>query len=549
VGWERRARAALALVLVLAISTLTLSTSPAAAAPAAPPQLRALWVDAFGEGLYDGDQIDTLVAQARAMNLNAIVAQVVRRGDCFCERSLAPRTEERIAPRPFDPLDRLIEKAHAQGIQVHAWIIATAAWRGNVPPADPRHVFNAHGPSATGVDNWMTRRSDGLDQVAGEGMREWVLDPGHPDAQDWIVRMATSIVANYDVDGINLDRIRYPDGNIAANVPSWGYNPTAVARFQAATGRTDRPAPQDAQWTQWRRDQVTAIVRRVYLESYALKPRVRVSADVISYGAGPASQGGWTKTRTYAEVLQDWRGWLSEGILDLAIPMDYKRDTATGGDQRRMYAEWSDFAKDNQFRRHTAIGSALYLNDVDASVRQILQALAPSAAGNVAAGWIGYSYRTPDAASDVGGTRSGKASRADLTRALTQPVADAPPVFAGTATVPDMPWKSRPSTGHALGTLVDAAGASLADRAVKLVDADGTTVRMVTTDGRGQFGFVDLAPGRYRVTADETSTGVTVTAGALATLTLGAADAAVIPAAADPNPAPSDYEFGSGLIP
>jgi uncharacterized lipoprotein YddW (UPF0748 family) len=395
----------------------------------------------------------------------------------------------------------------------------------------------------------MTRRSDGLDRVAGEGMREWVLDPGHPDAQDWIVRMATSIVANYDVDGINLDRIRYPDGNIAANVPSWGYNPTALARFQAATGRTDRPAPQDAEWTQWRRDQVTAIVRRVYLESYALKPRVRVSADVITYGAGPASQGGWTRTRTYAEVLQDWRGWLSEGILDLAIPMDYKRDTATGGDQRRMYAEWSDFAKDNQFRRQAAIGSALYLNDVDASVRQILQALAPSAAGNVAAGWIGYSYRTPDAASDIGGTRSGKASRVDLKRALTQPVADAPPVFAAAAAVPEMPWKSQPSTGHLRGTLVDAAGSSLVDRTVKLVDADGATVRTLATDGRGRFGFVDVMPGRYRVTADATSAGVTVSAGALATVTLGKPDDTAIFAGPGPDAAPSDYAFGSGLIP
>ena len=69
------------------------------------------------------------------------------------------------------------------------------------------------------------------------------LDPGHPDAAQWIVNTALSIVANYAVDGINLDRIRYPDGNFATNVPSWGYNPVAISRFQQATGRTDRPAP------------------------------------------------------------------------------------------------------------------------------------------------------------------------------------------------------------------------------------------------------------------------------------------------------------------
>src|SRR5204863_27476 len=81
-----------------------------------------------------------------------------------------------------------------------------------------------------------------------------------------------SIVRNYDVDGINLDRIRYPDGNLGTNVPSWGYNPTAIARFRAETGRTDMPANTDPQWTEWRRDQVTAIVRRSYPESTALRP-------------------------------------------------------------------------------------------------------------------------------------------------------------------------------------------------------------------------------------------------------------------------------------
>ena len=120
-------------------------------------------------------------------------------------------------------------------------------------------------------------RSDG----ANRGGLDYYLDPGHPAAADYIVSMYTSVVANYDVDGINFDRVRYPDFTLGTNVPSWGYNPVAVARFQQATGRSDVPAATDPQWMQWRREQVTGIVRRVYLESYALKPHVRVSADTI----------------------------------------------------------------------------------------------------------------------------------------------------------------------------------------------------------------------------------------------------------------------------
>lgn len=519
---------ALFFAAVLAVVPLPAGTAEAATpadggstSAGAAPQLRALWVDAFGDGMYDAAQIDELVAYTKAANLNAIVAQVVRRGDCLCTRSIAPRTEAPIAPAPFDPLQTLIDKAHAQGIQVHAWVIATAIWRGTSAPAAPSHVFNLHGPSAAGRESWITYRSDGLDSLNND----YSLDPGHPDAADWVARLVQSVVANYDVDGVNLDRIRYPDGNIASGTPSWGYNPTALARFQAATGRSDRPAPLDAQWAQWRRDQVTAIVRRVYLETVATKPRVRVSIDGITYGSGPAAQGGWERTRTYAEQLQDWRGWLQEGIVDLAIPMNYKRDAvvAEPGNQRRMYDEWSEFAKDNQFRRQTAIGSALYLNEIGDSIRQVRSALAPSAAGNGAVGWVGYSYRTPDAQTNAG-TRSSAASRALLAQALTQPStfdAVTPPVFSSAVAVPAMPWKAAPTLGHVRGTLRDDGGAAVPDRAVTLLsDASGAVVRTQTTDGMGWFGFVDLAPGRYRVGSGARSATVDVTPGAVATAAL-----------------------------
>src|SRR5207245_2793821 len=174
----------------------------------------------------------------------------------------------------------------------------------------------------------------------------------------------------------------------------------------------------------------------VYVESTELRPRIRVSADLITYGFGPQTAGAFENTRTYAEVLQDWRGWLREGILDTAILMDYKRDTLTtgGNDQRRMYAEWSDFAKDNQFRRSAVIGAGLYINDIASSARQARVALAPSPSGNSAIGWAGYSYRTPDDLTDTA-TRSGAAGRVELIKALTAPSqydAGAPPAFAET---------------------------------------------------------------------------------------------------------------------
>jgi uncharacterized lipoprotein YddW (UPF0748 family) len=243
--WLARALPVLLVALACAApANAAVATRDSAAAPlaAAGGQLRAFWVDAFGDGMYTQAQIDQLVADTKAANMNAIVAQVVRRGDCLCNRSSLPRTAiAGVSPAPFDPLQSLIDAAHAQGIQVHAWIITTGVWQGPATPADPAHAYNLHGPSTSGIANWIDYRSDGAANLTNE----YFIDPGHPDAAAYIVNMATSIARSYNVDGINLDRIRYPDGNLAS-LPSWGYNPTAIARFQAATGRTDRPATSDA---------------------------------------------------------------------------------------------------------------------------------------------------------------------------------------------------------------------------------------------------------------------------------------------------------------
>ena len=485
---------------------------PVAATAADPPreELRAYWADAFNEGLYSEAEVDELVAAAKAANMNAIVAQVGRRGDCFCNRAAMPRTQATIAPAPYDPLQTLIDKAHAEGIEVHAWIIATAIWNSGTPPSDPAHVYNTHGPATTGADNWVMTRYD------GSRPGDTYLDPGHPAAAEYIVRMYTSVLERYDVDGINFDRIRYPDGQLATwpQDNSWGYNPVALARFHAATGRSDRPLPNDPQWSQWRRDQITGIVRKVYLQSYALKRHVRISADTITYGDGPDQLGGWERSRPYRETLQDWRAWMEEGILDLNIAMNYKREFCVVGNeapacfgfpQRAWYEHWNEYIKDHQYGRQAVIGSALYLNSIPDSVAQVRKALAPSAAGNRSHGWVGYSFANPDSLATAN-QRPRDTSRAELTRALTQPSEYdpvTPPVFADPTLVPEMTWKTQPIAGHVIGTVATAAGVPFDQVSLELRDAEtDALLAQRRTDGSGWFGFVDLAPGRYKVMVD-----------------------------------------------
>jgi uncharacterized lipoprotein YddW (UPF0748 family) len=497
----RLASAALAVAVVL---TSSFGTSRAAAAQ---PELRAYWVDAFGEGIFTPAEIDKLVTATKAANLNALVVQVGRRGDCFCNRAGMPRTQAAVAPLPYDPLDTLIAKAHAAGIQVHAWIITTAMWNSSIAPRDPSHAFNTHGPSTTGYDNWLGVKYDGALRESASSSANWFFDPGHPDAADYMAEMYLSVARSYDIDGLNFDRVRYPDLTLPAwpSDNAWGYNAVALDRFHAATGRSDRPLPNDPQWSQWRRDQITAVVRKVYVESYAIKPYLRISADTITYGD---YGGDWTQSRPYRETLQDWRGWMEEGILDLNIPMNYKREhcTADGpgcfGDQRSWYMHWNDFAKEHQYRRQTSIGAAIYLNTVANSVTQVRKALAPSSSGASGVGWVGYSYRTPDARTNAG-TRSGDLSRAELTRALTQPSeydGVTPPVFAQPAAVPLMPWKSAPTRGHLALMLTTKEGVAYDQLRVQIRDhKSDALVASRLTNGNGYVAFVDLLPGKYRV--------------------------------------------------
>ncbi len=523
----RRLGAALTAALVAvvglpsAVSATAPATTPASASAAAPSALpaatapgeewRGYWVDAFNRGIYTAAQVDTLVADAQAVRANALVVQIARRFDCFCNDALFPRTAAAISPLPYDPLATLIQKAHAAGLEVHAWINATTMWNLATAPADPTHVYNTHGPSASGANRWLNKRVDGV-EIVNNGS---YLDPGNPGAVAYLVDAVASITQNYDVDGVDLDYIRYPDySSGAAN--DWGYSSTSLARFRAETGRSDTPAPADAQFSQWRRDQVTALVRRIYLRMYQVDPSDRLSVNGITYGYGPQTTGGWTTTSAYRGVMQDWRAWTEEGIVDTVATMNYKRNYLA--DQAQMFAEWVEATEDYQGGRQNVVGPALYLNELADNVAQ-----ASAVAASGVAGWNGYSYANVSATATASSSASVKDSERDRLEAALRAS-----VFTGPAAVPEMTWKTRPTSGHVAGVLTDSGGRPLDQVAVAVrPESGGGTARAARTDGSGWFGVVDLPPGRYTVEVTEAgvtacATGAVVVAGEVTDVALRA---------------------------
>jgi uncharacterized lipoprotein YddW (UPF0748 family) len=460
----------------------------AAATTVLPAQeFRAFWVDAFGIGFRSSSEVTTLINEVRAANGNAVVVEVRKRGDAYYNSNYEPKASD-ISPPSFDPLADLIAKAHDTNagprIEVHAWIVSYRMWQSsdtNTAPAN--HPVRLHG-------DWLNQTDTGVLWTSSAGYQ---FDPGHPGVQQHTFNVCMDIVTNYNVDGLNFDYIRY-DG------PQWGYNPVSVARFNARYGRAGQPASSDEVWKQWRRDQVTALVRKVYLSSVAAKPGVKISADTITWAPGVTDDTGWTNSaRAYTDVLQDWRSWMQEGILDLNIPMAYF-DLA--GAYTTSWTNWNNFAKDRRFNRHVVIGPGIYLNSISNAIVEMRHVRRPSPGGNYAEGICCYSYRT---------TNKDGVSRATFQNALVNPTsydAVSPPIFAAPATVPVMPWKVAPTKGHLKGLVLNATNSAVFDGAT--VTISGPTNKTMLTDATGFFGAVDLAPGSYTISASFSGYGSTV---------------------------------------
>ena len=62
-----------------------------------------------------------------------------------------------------------------------------------------------------------------------------------------------------------------------------------------------------------------------------------------------------------------------------------------------------------------------------------------------------------------------------------------------------------PFVGHVDGKVLDPQGAPVEAAHVSLVNAAGSTIRAVTSDEQGNFGFADIDPGSYQLVAESPS--------------------------------------------
>ena len=271
-------------------------------------EIRATWLTTLGgmdwprnkatsaEGIRRQQQeLCDILDRLKEANFNTVMMQTRLRGDLIYPSAIETFPEAltgKTGKNPgYDPLAFAIEECHKRGMELHAWIVT-------IPAGNNRQVKLLGKHSVVKKHRQICKQHDGA----------WFLDPGHPQTTDYLSNIVREIVTKYDVDGIHFDYIRYPEN---------------ARRFPDRD--THRKYGKGKDLKQWRRENITNLVRRLYTEIKQVKPWVKVSSSPVGKFKDTSrySSLGWN---AYETVYQDAQGWLKEGIHDALFPMMYFKD-------------------------------------------------------------------------------------------------------------------------------------------------------------------------------------------------------------------------------
>ena len=346
-GFRLRAKGAsagLAVALAKAVSRTTvvaavaLLSVPLFAQPS-PNEVRALWVQRGS--LASPAQVGAVIETATHGRFNTLIVQVRGRGDAYYSSRHEPRPPLLATqPASFDPLQLMIARARRAGLKVHAWVNVNLI-SDATPPSNRKHIVYLHPewlmvPRPLAEDlarmnprapQYLARLSD-YARARSDRVEGIFLSPVHKGAVDHATRVIGDIVSRYDVDGIHLDYIRFPNDEFDYSVKALDeFRAEITSRVNAAERREyasrarGRPLfytemfPQG--WQEFRRARLTGLLTKIRATVKARRPRAMLTAAVFPDANDAANRR-----------FQNWGGWLESGLLDAICPMTYTTDPA-----------------------------------------------------------------------------------------------------------------------------------------------------------------------------------------------------------------------------
>ena len=293
------------LFLLLSLSA-TAQTPTAPAVPSPARGVRAVWLCTYSgldwpaghyartaaEALEQKAQLSRIFDGLQAAGINTVLFQTRIRATVAYPSHIEPwdgafSGTPGVAP-PYDVLRFAIDEAHRRGMELHAYLVT---FPGNTL-AEAKRLGRQSLPAR--MPQLCTRAGD-----------KWQLDPGVPGTAEYLAELVREIVSRYDVDGIHLDYIRYPEPSI----------PFDDRRTYARYGH-HRPK------AEWRRENVNRTVQLISETVRAIRPWVKITcAPIGKYADLPTqSSKGWNARDA---VSQDAQLWLRRGWMDGLFPMMY----------------------------------------------------------------------------------------------------------------------------------------------------------------------------------------------------------------------------------
>lgn len=274
---------------------------------------RAIWLDR-GSIVESGspDGLRKLIRRIAASGLNVIFFETVNAGyPIYPSRFLAQNPQT----LGWDPLAVAVDEAHKQGIELHAWVwvFAVGNTRHNKilgqPDSFPGPILSK---SELASEAMLGKNGE---RVLSKQYEYW-LSPASFKARRFLIDLFSEITANYRVDGLQLDYIRYPFQKPDSPM---GLESFAQGRFQAETGLS-LSAPNEytsRAWAAWKAFQVTTFVKELSESLKRINPELKISAAVFPL----------PRYNRMTMIQQDWETWVRNGWVDILSPMAYSRSS------------------------------------------------------------------------------------------------------------------------------------------------------------------------------------------------------------------------------
>ncbi|HEY9487931.1 MAG TPA: family 10 glycosylhydrolase [Chryseosolibacter sp.] len=277
----------------------------------------------------------TLLDTLQRIGMNAVVVQVRPVADAFYPSSYEPWSEyfsgkQGQPSQPYyNPLTFMIREARQRGLEFHAWFNPyRASMNATLDYAD-NHPIRQH-------PEWFLSYGG-----------KYYYDPGHPEAQEYVLKSIMETVKHYDLDAVHFDDYFYPYRIANVEFPD-------SCSYQAY-GANVYPEKDD-----WRRSNVDYFVQELSKRIKMEKPHLKfgispfgVWRNIDKDPLGSATRAGQTNyDDLYADVLK----WLREGWIDYVTPQLYWHIGFEVADYRILADWWSK----HTYGKHLYIGQGAY---------------------------------------------------------------------------------------------------------------------------------------------------------------------------------------------